>query len=186
MKQHRQHLQKTGGILRLLIINVTLLLCIGCNINKEEHQSQCILEKDSIECIYIFCMDLETFFPIDMSKEDFLSRYVNTNKTHHAIISNRLEIEHFISIVNTLKKSSDYSTYSHNIRTPFFYKPFISKSNQLYLQNTYPLDIKGLVLLTNHNNYTPIWVSNNYVDINNVYYETSEEIRAWIEMIINN
>jgi hypothetical protein len=117
-----------------------------------------------------------------VTKEDFISHYIRSGEIYRVVVNDPKKVEQLMDIINSLRESMNLNKKG---TTSFYYKPIISKSNHLHLFNTYPLDIRGLIVVERNNMYTPIWVSNNYVEIDNIYYELSEDLREWISCINN-
>ena len=180
MKQHHQQQLKIIGVALLLIFNyVFSFILIGCRANAT-HQRNVI--SSHIDEVYIFYLDFDLEFVTNVSKEDFMCQYVRSKEIHRVVINDSSSIEQFSNTLSSLQESIELT--NANINSSFFYKPIVSESNRLYLINTYPIDIRCLLVIKDNNRYTPIWLSNNYVDLNNVYYVMSDDLRKWIiEMV---
>ena len=180
MKQHHQLLQSPSGVALLRRINTTLLFFfLGCIPSAANDKP---ILPNQIDVAYIFCMEFDTYFAVNVSKEDFLCHYIKSNDIHRVIIRNSENIKQLTSFISSLQKSVDL----HKSDNSFHYKPIVSKSGQLHLVNTYPLDIRCLIVIESNNKYTPIWLSNNYVDIEGVYYEIDGELIEWISTLTVN
>ena len=137
-----------------------------------------------VDEVYIFYLDFDLEFVVNVTKEDFLSHYIRSNEIHRLVVNDSYQIEQLSNALRSLQESIELT--NANINRSFFYKPIVSKTNQLHLISTYPLDIRCLFLMKDNDIYTPIWLSYNYVDLNNVYYVMSDELRIWIIEMVNN
>jgi hypothetical protein len=135
------------------------------------------IQPDSISAIYVFSIDPNTYTAVNVSKEYFLSNYINSGKSYNAIIKNRNTIQGFINLFNMLQETSDYNMMNTN---QFYYQPIVSKSGQLFLMNRYPLDIRSLVVMERSGVYYPIWISSTYVESDGRFYLNSDALRKWL------
>jgi hypothetical protein len=135
------------------------------------------IQPDSISAIYVFSIDPNTYTTVNVSKEYFLSNYINSGKSYNAIIKNRNTIQGFINLFNMLQETSDYNMMNTN---QFYYQPIVSKSGQLFLMNRYPLDIRSLVIVEHSGVYYPIWISSTYVESDGRFYLNSDALRKWL------
>ena len=187
MKRHHLFQQSLSGtVLHLRKDFVLLCLFLGCISVKASNKP---ILPTQIDAVYVFCMDFDVHIVVNVSKEDFLSNKVRNGEVSSVVVNDPKKIEQLIHFVNSLRESADLNNKD---ATSFYYKPIISKSDCLHLVNTYPLDIRGLIIIESSmytpmkkNTYTPIWMSNNYVEIGNTYYEISEDMREWVRDISN-
>jgi hypothetical protein len=135
------------------------------------------IQPDSISAIYVFSIDPNTYTTVNVSKEYFLSNYINSGKSYNAIIKNRNTIQGFINLFNMLQETSDYNMMNTN---QFYYQPIVSKSGQLFLMNRYPLDIRSLVVVERSGVYYPIWISSTSVESDGRFYLNSDALRKWL------
>lgn len=178
MKQHHLFQQSLSGYLLHLRSNLILLCFLVGSISIKASDKPIL--PTQIDAVYVFCMDFDVYTATNVTKEAFLSHYTRSGEVSRVIVNDPKKIEKLINLIKSLRESVDLNNKG---TTSFYYKPIISKSNQLHLINTYPLDIRGLIIVERNNLYTPIWISNNYVEINNTYYEVSEDMREWIRCI---
>ena len=182
MKQHHQLLQSPSGVALLRRINTTLLFFfLGCIPSAANDKP---ILSNQIDAVYVFSIEFESYFAVNVSKEEFISCYLRSSETHSVVINDSNKIEQLISYINTLQASAELNNRNSDIR--FYYKPIVSKSAQLHLVNTYPLDIRCLIVIENSNKYTPIWLSNNYAEIEGIYYEIDGDLREWINALFCN
>lgn len=187
MKQHHLFQQSLSGVALHLGSNL-LLLCLfmGCISVKASNKP---ILPTQIDAAYVFCMDFDVYTVTNVTKEDFLCNKVRSGEVSKVAVNDPKKIEQLVNVIKVLRESVDLNNKG---TTSFYYKPIISKSNCLHLVNTYPLDIRGLIIIESsmytpmkNNMYTPIWMSNNYVEIGNTYYEISEDMREWVRNVCN-
>ena len=178
MKQHHLFQQSLSGVALHLRSNIVLLCffmgCISIKASNKPIPSQ-------INAVYVFCMDFDIYTATNVTKEDFLSHYIRSGEIYRVVVNDPKKIEQLLFLLKSLRESIILN--NKKITTSFYYKPIISKSNHLHLINTYPLDIRGLIVIEKSGMCTPIWMSNNYVEIDNTYYELSEDMREWVRRI---
>lgn len=179
MKQNHLLQQKINGVILHLSINFMIfgLLC-GCNPPKASHKSICPPDADTVLVFYI---DFDLSFAANISKELFLLQYVNGGETRRSVITNKDCIVQLGRIINSLQNSIELT--KKNKDKLFYYKSVISNSNQLHLINTYPLDIRCLIMYEHNGTTIPIWMSNNYIEVDNVYYIVTDEMREFVRKL---
>ena len=174
MKQHHPQQQKINGVALRLTISVLLItLFIGCS----DSTNQKKIIPSQVEEVYVLYLDFDLMFAIKISKEDFLYQHNRNKETNNVVIKNDSQIEQFVHMIGSLRETKELTKNNENY---FYYKPIMSPSNQLHLINTYPLDIRCLILINDDNKYTPIWMSYHYIEIGGVFYKVTDELRNWI------
>jgi hypothetical protein len=120
-------------------------------------------------------MDFDIFFANSLSKEEFLTQYMKNDNINRSIVTDNNKIRELRNAFGLLQEDKLLGNMGDEVEH-FYYRPIVSKSNRLYLINTYPLDIRCLIVIKSGENFTPIWVSTTGVEIKNTFYHTSNEL----------
>lgn len=174
MKQHHQQQQKINGVtLRLTISVLLIILFMGCNDSNNKKK----YIPSQIEEVSVLYLDFDLMSVIKISKEDFLYQHNRNKEINSVVINNNSQIEQFVHMIGSLQEAKELTKVNE---CDFYYEPIMSPSNRLHLINTYPLDIRCLILINDDNKYTPIWMSYHYIEIEGVFYKATDELRNWI------
>lgn len=182
MKLHHLLQQKISGFLPHLWINFFVLsICIGCSSRESSPKT---IFPSQVDSVFVFHMDFDIFFANNLSKEDFLTQYMRNGNINRSIVTDNNKIKQLRNAFSLLQEDKLLGNMGDEVEH-FYYRPIVSKSNRLYLINTYPLDIRCLIVIKSGENFIPIWVSTTGVEIKNTFYHTSNELEQWVREIMN-
>ncbi|MBR1564076.1 MAG: hypothetical protein IJ650_01885 [Paludibacteraceae bacterium] len=179
MKLYLQYLQKQHFLLdpKIKIINI-FLIGMGMSFfscTTQVDRLDIISNANQIDSIYLFTTNMDIFTVVNISPDMFYDFYQNNDLHKSTLITNESEIKKFIKILGTLSILNNY------VYKDFDYKPVKISTGQYYLFNTSLMDVRSLAVIALNGNYYPIWISNAVVCFEKKYYESSDELRAFIK-----
>ena len=174
----KMHLPSLRSISKLLIICFVAIAFMGSCTRKSDNQ---LSDFDDVDEVFVLSIDPQIQTTCNITKYDFVRIY-KTDSSHKI---NILKNEEAKDIARRLMEVTNPSfaqneRYTHE---EFYYKPIVMPDGRFYLLDTYPLDVRTLMLLGNHGRYTPVWISSTQMELNNYIYKTPRSLNEYIEKI---